>query len=255
MLIGDNTPIVKINDMTKLIKYKPGLYTLSTLLALVLILSGCKKDYYTDTGKHDGKFNGTVMDYLSSKPEHFDTLVRVIKLAGLENVLRNENITFFAPADSCIRATIYWLNQELESRGLSRVVSINQIKPAVWRKHLAKYIFKEKRSMNDFPQLDYENLSAFPGQIYSSYDGTLMNIGVYYADAGGVRYAGPRTLRLSFLSSTTTPLNYLTWFSSIVSSVNIEPTNGYVHVLSYVFHFFGFTPFQFADDAIAAGLN
>ena len=241
--------------MMKLTKFKSGVAAVSILLVVSLMIMGCQKDYYTDTGKHDGKFNGTIMDYLSSKPEHFDTLVRVIKLAGVESVLSNESITFFAPSDSSIRGTIYRLNEELGNRGLPRVVSINQIKPAVWRKHLTKYIFKEKRSMNDFPQLDYENLSAFPGQIYSSYDGILMNIGVYYADAGGVRYAGARTLRLSFLTSTTTPLNYLTWLTSTVSSVNIEPTNGYVHVLRYVFHDFGFNPFQFAEDAIAAGIN
>lgn len=109
--------------------------------------------------------------------------------------------------------------------------------------------------MNDYPQLDPGNISAYPGQIYASYDGLLMNIGVLYDDAGSVRYAGYRHLQLSYIPSATAPRDYTSWFNAGVATVNIEPTNGYVHVIRYSLHYFGFEPNQFFEEAMASGID
>jgi hypothetical protein len=219
-------------------------------------MSGCKKDeYFENTGTHTANFPGTVLDYLKSRPTYFDSVTKIIQLAGMTDVFSKEDITFFAPADSCVNATIASLNKALAGQGTKQVTRLEQIKPEVWREFLSRYVFKGKKSMNDYPQIDASNLSAFPGQIYASYDGLIMNIGVSYSDAGGVKYAGYRQLQISFIPSPSTPRDYSSWYSAQVASVNIAPTNGYVHVLRYPAHFFGFSSSQFIETAIAKGID
>lgn len=226
-----------------------------SLAATILLLTGCQKDYFTDSGKHNPNFNGTVMQYLQSRPELFDSVSKAIRLAGMEDIFKSEDITFFSPADSSIKNTITLLNLVLASRGQNDVYRLEQIKPEVWRKHLGHYLFKGKKSMNDFPQLDPSNISAYPGQIYTSYYGDIMNVGVVYDDAGGVSYAGYRHMKISYIPSQSAPRDYRTWFGADVASVNIAPTNGYVHVLRYANHEFGFNAFKFIEDAIIAGIT
>ena len=226
------------------------------MLVAIVIMTGCqKKDYFTNTGTHSPNFQGNVLEYLESKPQYFDSITKIIRLAGMEDIFRNEDITFFAPSDSSVKSTIKDLNFRLNSQGKRLVYRLEQIKPEVWRTQLSRYLFKGKKSMNDFPQLDPNNLSAYPGQIYASYDGDIMNVGVFYNDAGSVQYAGYRQLMLSFIPSATTPRDYNSWYSVRVASVNIAPTNGFVHVLNYPFHYFGFEPNQFIENAIAKGID
>lgn len=225
-------------------------------LLAVAVSTGCqKKDYFGDTGTHSAAFPGSVLQYLKSKPGMFDSVVRVIHLAGMDDVFEKEEITFFAPADSSFRATLTSLNTVLAGLGQKDVKSLSQIKPEVWRGQLSRYLFKGKKTMNDFPQLDPANVSAYPGRIYSSYGGEIMNIGVVYNDAGGVKYAGYRQLVLSFIPSQSTPLDYQSWYPAYVASVNIAPTNGYVHALRFANHVFGFNAGQFAENAIAKGID
>ena len=222
---------------------------------MVVFAMGCKKGYFEDTGVHTPNFNGTVMQYLEAKPEYFDSVIKVIKIAGMEDVFKNEQITFFAPADSSINRTIAYVNTRLQTLGKPLVKRLEQIKPEVWRRQLSRYVFREKKAMNDFRQIDINNLSAYPGQIYASYDGLLMNVGVIYDDAGGVKYAGYRHLQLSFIPSSSAPRDFASWYSANVASVNIAPTNGYVHALRYPTHYFGFAPDLFFEDALSKGID
>jgi len=229
-------------------------FLLAPLLLLIMATS-CKKDHFQDTGVHIATYNGTVLQYLQSKPEYFDTLVKIIDYAGMTNVFRNEEITFFAPADSSIRNTIKLVNTELDRLGRPRITRYQQIKDTVWRLALSRYLFKGKRSLTDFPQVDFQNISAYPGQIYSSYYGEIMNVGVVHNSGGGVPYEGYRQLILSYIPSPSSARDYLTWRRATVASVNVQPSNGYVHVLRYVDHQFGFDAVKFLETALAAGIS
>ncbi len=240
---------------------------ISLLLMLVSTLAiSCKKDYYQDTGVKTGEFDGTVLDYLKSKPQYFDSLVKIIDYAGLTSVFQNEEITFFAPADSSIRATYRECNIVLNLLGRTPITRYQQIKPAVWREALSRYIFKGAQSLTDFPQIDFENIAAFPGQIYNSYDDLIMNVGAIHGTGGNVPYAGYRQLVLSYIPTPSSARDYQTWTRAYVASVNVHPTNGYVHVLRYPPvasggiglaepHFFGFSPYKFLETAIIAGID
>ncbi|MGJ7031187.1 hypothetical protein [Niabella hirudinis] len=241
------------------------------VLAILLLGSSCKKDYYRDTGTLSPEFNGTVLEYLQSKPHYFDSIVKIIKMTGMENVFNSETITFYAPVDTTIRATLDEVNFQLRAQGRPQVTRMEQIKPAVWKKYLCRYLFKGAKSMNDYPQLDPENLSAFPGQVYAAYDGQLMNVGVIQLNAGGVKYAGYRYLQLGYIPSEAAARDYFSWRNVDVASVNIKPKNGYVHALSAytseaysndegdgtIFRttFFGFIPIDFYLDAFNAGID
>lgn len=216
----------------KHIKYYMLIYC--ALLA-VMSTTGCKRDnYYTDGGKANGRFNGSIMGYLASKPVPFDSLVQIIKLAGLDKTLSTEEITFFAPTDVSIKALIgrsdlNGINARLYFEGKDTVKVLADIDSAIWRKYLLRYIYKGKNKLQDYPQIDFNQRSIYPGQIYYSYSKAVANIGVFYNDAGGIKYMGYRQLHISYIPDISRPLD--NWRITRVSSSDIEPDNGIVHVL------------------------
>jgi uncharacterized surface protein with fasciclin (FAS1) repeats len=233
---------------------------LLTMITATLFVASCNKNgYYKDSGVITGKFNGTVMDYLKSKPEYFDSIVKIIKIAGLENTLQSSDVTFFAPADSSVRLLFRGLNVGLALVGKPPITAIEDIEPKLWKKYMSRYVFNFKKGLSDFPQVDFRNLTTYGGQIYPAVDGTYMNIGVVYSDVvlgssddktqTTIPYAGYRYLTVSYLSSQYNVRDYKTWITADVASSNIQTNNGYVHVLRYPSHFFGFDISEFMDDA------
>ena len=235
---------------------------------LLIIMSSCNKSNYQDGGTLDPVFKGSTLDYLATRPDMFDSLSKVIRLAGLEQTLKSEEVTFFAPPAQTIMQTIRFVNMQLSYYGKDTIYALRQVKPAVWKKMLSRYIFKHRKSLTDYPQVDFQNVPVFPGQPYVSYDGDIMNVGVSYADAGGVQYAGNRTLYLSFIASLSSPTT--SWINAPVATSNIVTGNGYVHVLRYAStltvsvigagldlsnHFFGFNPILFYNDALDYGID
>ncbi|WP_276482898.1 hypothetical protein [Paraflavitalea pollutisoli] len=235
---------------------------LSVVALLLVALSSCNKSNYQDGGVLDPQFKGSSYDYIVSKPAMFDSLTKIVRLAGMEQALKSEELTFFAPPSQTVMATIRLVNIELRRFGRDTVYDLRQIKPAVWKKLLTRYIFKHKRSLTDYPQVDFFNIPVFPGQPYLSYNNDVMNIGVMYADAGGVEYAGQRTLYLSFIQSLSSPNS--SWINASVATSNVATNNGYVHVLRFAAttatvdltpHYFGFNPFLVYNEALDQGID
>lgn len=217
-----------------------------TLKAIILIavsivlFTACQKDkYYFDSGTQKGTYNGSILAYLKSKPVYFDTLTRVIELAGMNDVFDKQNITFFAPTSSTIYKSVKGLNAYLRQSGKDTVSKLEQIKPEAWREILSLYVFKGTSKLKDYPQIDTLNMAAFPGQGYTSISGRTMNIGVLYNDAvayegnvekSRVKYAGYRQLFVSYIPNYADPKVGL--INAPVASSDISPTNGVVHVLA-----------------------
>lgn len=235
--------------------------------ALLVLVSSCTKSNYQDGGTLDPVYKGTSYDYLVSRPDMFDSLLKVVRLAQLDQALQTEKVTFFAPPSQSIQRSISFLNEELRSFGRDTVRNLAQLKPAFWKKYLGRYLFKHEKTLVDYPQVDFTNIPVFPGQPYVSYGGDIMNIGVVYGDAGGVQYAGQRTLWLSFIQSLSSPTT--SWLNAPVATSNIKTSNGYVHVMRYASpitidvsgvvdltnHYFGFNPFLFFNDALEYGID
>ncbi|NSL87577.1 hypothetical protein ECE50_012080 [Chitinophaga sp. Mgbs1] len=225
---------------------------LAACTCMVILLSACKKDYYQDTGTAKGRFNGSVMDYLQSKPDYFSNVVKVIGYAKMEQVFSKENITFFAPANPCFDSSVNLLNKILYLTGRDTIKTLDQVHPEVWRQLLARYVFKGKMMLNDIPQVDFLKFKTYPGQIVRSYDGVPMNLGVVYGNEGGAEYVGYRQLHISYQADISQPLS--TWYKAPVASVNIEPDNGAVHVLVFTQHYFGFDINEFYNLCLRYGI-
>lgn len=221
------------------------------LLGLIFISSCSKDDYYEDGGLAEAEFDGSILEYLETKPVLFDSIVEVIKLAGLEETFLHEEFTFFAPSDPDIKSLIgesrrYGLNNSLFYSGLDTIENLADIDSAIWRKHLLKYMFTGKKRLEDYPQIDFSLLNTYPGQNYLSFAGNVTNIGVEFQDvvqydgAGNeisrLKYKGYRQLYLTYYPDESDPDRYLSY---PVSTSDIQPTNGVIHVLNYIKTSFG----------------
>jgi hypothetical protein len=207
---------------------------------VLYLFSSCAKDkYYFDGGLANPNYNGTMLQYLESN-KNFDTIARIIKLAGLEKEFNEDDLTFFAPNDYTVRNQIAGLNASLSSVGGDSIRTLDEISPAIWRKTLMAYMFKGSNGLKDYYQLDPDLKAVFPGQYYSSYNSTLANIGVNYTDVNGIKYAGYRSIIFSFVPDYNALDN---WISSPVISHDIKPRNGVVHALD-LYHTFGVLSFK-----------
>lgn len=210
------------------------------------------KSYLEDGGKAKAAYDGTVMEFLESRPDLFKELVEVIRYAGMENTFQNDEITFFAPTDWSVRRSMeqlnyYWYNLQ----GKDSVSQITQVKPEVWKELLSLYVVPEKYVAKDIPQLDTTAMDAYPGQAYVSLNGRPMNIGLVYHDANSIKYAGYRQLLYSYVND----FGSQDLTNAYVATSDIQPRNGVVHVIRLTDHFFGFNEDLFISKAITAGIN
>lgn len=232
------------------------------LIAFVLIpvlMNYCTDDsYLIDGGTSNPNFDGTIMEFLQSRsPEndpdndYFSDLIRIIRLADMEDVIEKENITLFAPTNWSIRNSMNFLNRMWYQSGQDSVKNLAQIKPAVWKEFLSMYIIEDRYRLKDIPQIDTTAIAAYPGQTYISYGGTPMNAGVVYGDANGVKYVGPRQIIYSYIYDITIS----DMRNAYVATSDIQPTNGVVHVIRFIDHDFGFDKYNFAIRAIQGGIE
>lgn len=222
------------------------LYILLVLSGILLWMSACKKDYYRDSGVHDPHFKGSTMDYLDAVPYFFDSVAQVVRLAGMEKVFKQDSLTFFCPTNNSIKHLIQSLNADLNFNSLDTVKKLADIPATIWQRYLELYMFHQLNQLKDYPQIDYDLLSIYPGQGYLSWNGKPMNIGVIYNDDNGVKYVGYRQLTICYIPDPGKPRDG--WIRANVASSNILTTNGVVHVLSNDHYYFGFDYSAFLAD-------
>lgn len=220
------------------------------LLGILLWMSACKKDnYYNDSGTHDPLFKGSSMEYLDAVPFHFDTIAQVVRLAGMEELFKKDTLTFFSPTDRCVERLVNRMNDDLYALGHDTIVNLSDVPQFLWSEYLQQYMFHGKNTLKDYPQIDYNLLSTYPGQGYLSWNQRAMNIGVIYNDDNGVKYVGYRQLSIAYIPNPAKPMD--NWNRVDVASCNIQTYNGVVHVLRDDHSYFGFDYGRFLADMIA----
>ncbi len=223
------------------------------ILLGALVLQSCQKnDYFQDTGVHQTTYDGTVMKYLKDHPTHFKTLVSIIEYAGMQDIFEKEKITFFAPQDVSIQNAVRRINEALYINGIDTIKYINDVKPEVWKNYLELYLIDEAYELKDIVQVDTVTF-RFEGQSFISRNGRVMNAGVMYHNAGGVEYAGYRMILYTYIRDFADVRG--TRINVPVSSSNIKPYNGVVHVLRAKNHSFGFVVDKLYDSIINGGLT
>jgi hypothetical protein len=234
-------------------------HTIAICGLLLLAFTACKRDkYYKDGGLAEAKFPGTMLEYLDAKPVPFDTIAQVVRLAGLSDMFSKEDITFFAPDDQVIYrtiGTIYTggLNTYLYRRGRDTVRELSDIDSSIWRKYLLQYIFKGVNKLKDYPQIDFTLVNIYPGGLYYALGGNVMNIGVTFADANGIKYLGYRQLQLTYIPDISRPDDG--WRTFPVSSSDIKPKNGVVHALLTTGMYLDFDGNNFFTEVYNAGVK
>lgn len=207
-----------------------------------------------DGGKANPNFDGTMLEYLQSKPVPFDTIAQIVKLAGLEDLFNNENMTFFAPTDYEVKQLIgvatkrTGLNGSLYIMGKDTVKTLADIDGFIWAKYLKRHLFKGAKKLADYPQYDPALEAVYPGQNYYSYGNSLSRIGAVYGDVNGVKYIGYRQLTISLIPDVSRPDN--NFFSYRVSSSDIKPKNGVVHSLELSGFSFGLSSFEMINEIV-----
>lgn len=224
-------------------------------LGLVISFSACKRDeYYIDGGKANPNFDGTMLEYLQSKPVPFDTIAQIVKLAGLEDLFNKEDMTFFAPTDYEVKQLIgvatkrTGLNGNLYIMGKDTVKTLADIDGFIWAKYLKRHLFKGAKKLADYPQYDPTLEAVYPGQNYYSYGNSLSRIGAVYGDVNGVKYIGYRQLTISLIPDVSRPDD--NFFSYRVSSSDIKPKNGVVHSLELSGFSFGLSSFEMINEIV-----
>ncbi|MEI5985219.1 MULTISPECIES: fasciclin domain-containing protein [Sphingobacterium] len=220
-------------------------------------ISGCAKDdYYKDGGLAKAEFDGTILEYLDSKPVLFDSVAAIIRAAEMEEFFNTEEFTFFAPSDRDIKDLIGskdkgGLNRRLYDNKQDTIKTFTDVDPSIWQRYLYRYMFRGKNKLADYPQIDFGLLSLFGGQNYRSMAGDIFKIGVVFNDAVGsgsnLKYMGYRQLHVGLIGDPSRPDN----FDPVpVSTSDIQPTNGVIHVLDYTRVSFGFDQNQVMNDII-----
>lgn len=198
------------------------------VIMLVLGLGACTKNQFIDTGISNGRFDGSLLEYLEA-PYHsydWDSTALMVRHAG-EDMVRlfegkdpdHPEITFFGITNHSIRR--YLLDNDLKR--------VSDLDPEYCKKVLLCHILDGKLYRDSIPL----------GQ--DAPGGTLMEGGAYYTTLGGTRLAmftdrglwqgvddvGPVTITIK----STHTLRKLDG----VASTNIEPNNCVVHSMTYYY--------------------
>lgn len=221
--------------------YCKWLIIIFTTAIITVGFTACKKDYYVDGGLAEAQYNGSIYDYLASKPYLFDSVVQIIDLAGMKEMLTNDTVTFFCPTDQSIGDAMDALNS-YRYTNVEDSVHLEDISPEVWKKFLSMYILEGKYTAATFPRVDPDNIFSYPGINYVMLNGYVLNIGLIYNDYGGAEAVGARVLNITDI--TFNPNNYKLDPRIQVMTTDIQPKNGVLHVLKNK-HVLGFRGGEF----------
>jgi hypothetical protein len=223
------------------------------VLALVLIAfifsAGCSKekgDYDSPNIVSTTSLN--TYDYLKSKPGVYDSLLMLVDKLGLQNVLRDSNVTLFAVSNKSFESALKNLNDSRKAKdytamNLSKLISGIPETVAETGKAKAdsanldsmvtRYIIKGKHLSSD--------LAIGDGKDFNSYRSNFRMHGKrIYSDAQGLAMGGPEYIEFANTKGSNFVAN---WALSTTSSVNIQTKNGVVHLLNSD-HVFGFDEFS-----------
>ncbi|MCS3555750.1 MULTISPECIES: fasciclin domain-containing protein [unclassified Sphingobacterium] len=209
---------------------------------ILIVLLGCctlffwasctKMDGYYDYQNRENLFNGNTIEYLESKTQVYDSLLKVLNLyPELKATMKTDSVTLFAPTNSSFQSALYNFN----------LIRKNQKKNPLYIKDL------------DLVQLDTVLSKYLVGGIVTT-DSMLFVDGLFIKtlkisqpmhaqrikqQATGLVDGGLVTV----FYSDTKGSNFSTyWTRSATQAVNIKTTNGVVHILSNG-HEFGFGEF------------
>lgn len=196
------------------------IYLLCTvLLTAVLAVTSCKKDNIYLHSKPVDSYSGSVYDYLASQPNNFENMLKVLQMAGLTDVLKQDSVTFFAPTDQSLKAAMDKYNIFRKKMGLSDA-SFEDIDSTSWRSILTPYIIHGELKLEDFSGQD--------GLMMASMALRPMHGRLIKNNASGAAGLGTETIEFSYTNGSRFESK---WLPAYVSTSNIEANNGIINIL------------------------
>lgn len=220
------------------------------VFAVLIFQTGCKREKgYYNTSDIVNQTDLSTYDYLKSKQGVYDSLLFLIDKLKMQDILKQEEVTLFAPSNLSFQIAIKNLNDVRKAQG-KPAVYLNDIAKGVVAgmpsrekpkaiadsAHIdtmvARYIIKKRFLANDF--------SVGDGQtIYSVRGDYPMHGFRVFADAQGWQNGGSAIIEFS---NTKRSIFVPNWSKTTTTSVNIRTKNGVVHLLRPD-HVFGFDEF------------
>ncbi|MFD1771305.1 hypothetical protein [Sphingobacterium suaedae] len=205
----------------------------SIFISLCLIISCERGDqHYYEYTNETQTYDGTILQYIESRPGTFDSLVLVLdRLPELRKTLGTESgeLTLFAVTNRSFEIAVKAMNV---ARGLSQKspLYLEDIDKLELDSLVSRYVFTEK--------FDTEELQPFrEGRTVKSarfnYD---MNLLYKITDASGLIEGGQQQILLSDVNNS---IFQRYWKTINTAAVNLKTKNGVIHVLSSG-HDFGF---------------
>lgn len=195
-------------------------------LLILLAFGACEKDNYHDSGVANGKFDGTVWEYLQSDHKNWDSVVVAIRHAGLVDVFDGTNpeykeITFFGITNLSIDQFLF---KTVDEDGNRLYNSIQDIPADMCRRMILSYVIPKRMMKEEF---DYEVKGTLTGgTVVKTLTGVDLRVFRRKSDYGSVADIGAESLYIHALES---------GHISRIASADITPNNGVVHSLSYTF--------------------
>ncbi|QEC54011.1 F5/8 type C domain-containing protein [Anseongella ginsenosidimutans] len=204
----------------------------TVFLAAFAVLQGCSKDEGFYSRKVTEKdFEGSVLEYLESKPGIYDSLLLVTHRLGLEETLQDSAITLFALTNSSFGLAVTNLNNLRETTDkpfgfLSNIDYLHLDTMMSW------YIIRGKYEADSLTQQDGLMLEG----VRFNYP---MHAKLARSNSSGYEGGGPKIIEFSNTNESQF-LRY--WVTTTTASVNVRTRNGVIHVLTPD-HIFGFNEF------------
>lgn len=205
----------------------------TALLIAAIAFASCGEDegYYALKNPAEG-FDGTVLEYLESKPGVYDSLLRVVQRLGLEDVLRDSTVTLFAPSNTSFQLALTNLNnlRKRNDKEPEYLINIDEVQLDTM---MAQYIIRGNYPTDSLVLKDGLRLSSVRF-------GYPMHARLNDNSSSGFVTGGPTSIQFS---DTKRSLFERDWISTTTGSVNLAASNGVIHVLNPD-HVFGFDDFS-----------
>lgn len=197
-------------------------------ICLILGMGSCVENNFIKSGLHDGRFDGSLLEYLKA-PGHsydWDSTARLVEQAGPEVIRLFEGrdpehpeITFLGPTNHSIRR--YMLDNEIER--------ITDMDPDDCKDFLLQCVIDGKIYRDDVPRGRYDEEEMMPGEggkYYTTLYGNSIWIYTHQQTLQGIPDVGAVSMGVYSQSA---------FRDFAIASSNIEPNNCVVHSLSYNF--------------------
>ena len=194
--------------------------TILLICITVTLLASGEKDYQHDTGLADGYHDCSMMDYLRSDHNNWDSIVVAIEYAGLTDIFEGTNpdykeITFFGPTNMSIRKFF------LEQTGEAIYHTIREIPVELVKDMILAYLVEGKKMKETF---DYEVKGTLTGgtEVYSL-NNVKLRVYRTQSEFNGIPDIGAEGLKIHA---------EISGQMASIASADIETNNGVVHSLS-----------------------